>query len=31
MNTTIKALTDEAHEILTNIRTATINGEITWV
>lgn len=30
MNTAIKTLTDEAHEIITNIRTAAINGEITW-
>ena len=30
MNTAIKQLTDEAHEILSNIRTAAINGDITW-
>jgi hypothetical protein len=31
MNTAIKALTDEAHEIITNIRDAAINGDITWL
>lgn len=30
MNTAIKRLTDEAHEIITNIRAAALNGEITW-
>ena len=30
MNQNIKALTDEAHEIITNIRSAAVNGEITW-
>jgi hypothetical protein len=30
MNTAIKQLTDEAHEILVNIRTAAQAGEITW-
>lgn len=30
MNPSIKALTDEAHEIITNIRAATLQGEITW-
>jgi hypothetical protein len=30
MNTAIKQLTDEAHEILVNIRNAAIHGEITW-
>jgi hypothetical protein len=31
MNTAIKQLTDEAHEILTNIRGAALNGNITWM
>ena len=30
MNTAIKELTTEAHEILTNIRAAVLSGEITW-
>lgn len=30
MNTAIKQLTDEAYEIIGNIRNAAINGEITW-
>ena len=30
MNTAIKALTDEAHEIISNIRAAAQAGEITW-
>lgn len=30
MNTAIKQLTDEAHEILLNISAAALAGEITW-
>ena len=30
MNTAIKTLTDEAHQIVTNIRAAAQHGEITW-
>ena len=30
MNTAIKSLTDEAHEIVTNIRASVLKGAITW-
>lgn len=30
MNALIKEISTEAHEILSNIRNAAINGEITW-